>query len=360
MEAGGSLRSPQRRGGGRPAAGRPAAGHLVKVRPAAGLQGTRRDAELSRELPPVPPTSHPANNLPGLGDPPPLPRALPGVPHPPQAEPRRAVSRSPSSPDPLLPTGSARPGTAFPHPPPFREETFPSQLPAPPEPRCPPRGGGGDGVGLRCRDPPAPYGEQVRKASRQAGGESPEPAAPAEVTPPLTSQAARLGSARLGGRLGGQRPPGLGANRALPLFQPRDTGAPAPPPAVPPGPCLRSTPVAVGQLRRDSRLPLRFAGLLIQLTGGRRRRAGSAQAGGAGGGGRAGRAAQAPAAVPPLRRGGWGLSSPWGGPAVPGRVAPPLVGGTGRQPCEELPLRVMLGPTPSWPFFQCCSSDLGL
>lgn len=171
---GGSLRRPQRRGGGRPAAGRPAAGHLVKVRPAAGMQGTRRDAELSRELPPVPHThTHTANNLPGLGDPPPLPHALPGVSHPPQAEPRRAVSRSPS-------THRQRPARAPPSPtrPLSVRKLFPRSCQRLPN-RAARRGeAAGDGVGLCCRDlPPAPYGEHVRKASRQAAAraQSPQP-----------------------------------------------------------------------------------------------------------------------------------------------------------------------------------------
>lgn len=179
MEAGGwgggcgSLRSPQRRSGGRPAAGRPAAGHLVKVRPAAGMQGTRRDAELSRELPPVPPHTHTANNLPGLGDPPPLPHALPGVSHPPQAEPRRAVSRSPS-------THRQRPARAPPSPtrPLSVRKLFPRSCQRLPN-RAARRGeAAGNGVGLCCRDlPPAPYGEHVRKASRQAAAraQSPQP-----------------------------------------------------------------------------------------------------------------------------------------------------------------------------------------
>lgn len=290
--------------------------------PREGQAGGRdaRNAEGRGALPgasPSPPHTHTHREQPAGARGPAAapPRPTGGLP---SASSRTAASRLPI---PFYPQAAPGPGTAFPHPPPFREETFPSQLPAPPEPRCPPRGGGGRrGRALLPGPPPGTLRGTCPKSVPTSSGESPEPAAPAEVTPPLTSQAARLGSARHGGSLGGQRPPGLGANRALPLFQPRDTGAPAPPPAVPPGPCLRSTPV--GQRRRDSRLPLGSAGLFDPINGRPPPPSGLCP-GRWGRGGRAGRAAQAPAAVPPLRGGGWGLSSPWGRPAVPGRVAPP-------------------------------------
>lgn len=102
-------------------------------------------------------------------------------------------------------------------------------------------------------------------------------------------------------------------------------------------------------------------GFLIQLTGGRRRRAGSAQAGGAGGGGLGGQR-RLPPRFPLYGEGAGGCPVPGGGlpcPAESPPPPPPLVGDTGRQPCEELPVRVMLGPTPSWPFFSVLPTGFG-
>lgn len=112
----GSLRSPQRRGGsGRPAPGRPAAGHPVKVRLAAGPQGTWRDRSSPGSFP-----QPPANNLPG-------PRT-------------RRPSRGPAA-APRLPGGSllsaSEPNRAEPSrlPIPFCPQTEPGR--APPSPPAP-------------------------------------------------------------------------------------------------------------------------------------------------------------------------------------------------------------------------------
>lgn len=116
------------------------------------------------------------------------------------------------------------------------------------------------------------------------------------MTPPLTSQAAQLstaGSSAGSGHLDWER---AGPS---PYFSRGTRGLPPRLQQLPAGrarPEHSGTPVAAGQLQRGSRLPAPSAGLLIQLTGGRRC-AGSAQAGGGCGD------SAAPAAVSPSRGG---------------------------------------------------------